>query len=207
MGVQQVSLSAVASRVWEIYRDQAPVLLGTAVILFAVQFVVYLALGLAAGIFIALLFWVLSTIYQGMVVELVKDVEDGKRDHSVGELLRSVEPVVLPLMAVGVLFAIGVGIGFVFKAFGRSRDLVRGNGWAVFGVILGIFFAVVVVSILVGLIASGLGSFGRSLVQWAVDTALAPVTALAATVLYLTLRRVHGEAAAPVDVTPASPLA
>ncbi len=236
MGVQQISLSAVASRVWEIYRDQAAVLLGTAVILFAVQFVVYLLLGGAAGIFIALLFWVLSTLYQGMVVELVQDVEDGKRDHSVGQLLRSVEPVVLPLMAVGVLFAIGVGIGFVlliipglylmtiwcvvapvtvlehpgvFRAFRRSRELVRGNGWAVFGVILGIFFAVVLVSIIAGLIASGLGSVGRSLVQWAVDTVVAPVSALAATVLYFRLRRVQGEAStpAPAPATTPSPLA
>ena len=234
MGAQQVSLSAVASRVWEIYRDQAGVLLGVAVILFAVQFVVNLALSAAAAIFIALLFWVLSTLYQGMVVELVQDVQDGKRDHSVGDLLRSVGPVLLPLLAVGVLFAIGVGIGFillivpglylmtiwcvvapvtvlehpgVFAAFGRSRELVRGYGWAVFGVILGIFFAVVLVSIIASLVASGLGSFGRALVQWAVDTAVAPVAALAATVLYLTLRQVHGEAVAPADAPAPSPLA
>lgn len=234
MGAQQVSLSAVASRVWEIYRDQAGVLLGVAVILFAVQFVVNLALSAAAAILVALLFWVLTTLYQGMVVKLVQDVQDGKRDHSVADLLRSVGPVLLPLLAVGVLFAIGVGIGFillivpglylmtiwcvvapvtvlehpgVFAAFGRSRELVRGYGWAVFGVILGIFFAVVVVSIIASLIASGLGSFGRALVQWAVDTAIAPVAALAATVLYLTLRQAHGEAVAPADAPAPSPLA
>ena len=234
MGAQQVSLSAVASRVWEIYRDQAGVLLGVAVILFAVQFVVNLALSAAAAILVALLFWVLSTLYQGMVVKLVQDLQDGKRDHSVADLLRSVGPVLLPLLAVGVLFAIGVGIGFillivpglylmtiwcvvapvtvlehpgVFAAFGRSRELVRGYGWAVFGVILGIFFAVVVVSIIASLVASGLGSFGRALVQWAVDTAVAPVAALAATVLYLTLRQVHGEAVAPADAPAPSPLA
>ena len=234
MGAQQVSLSAVASRVWEIYRDQAGVLLGVAVILFAVQFVVNLALSAAAAIFVALLFWVLTTLYQGMVVKLVQDVQDGKRDHSVADLLRSVGPVLLPLLAVGVLFAIGVGIGFillivpglylmtiwcvvapvtvlehpgVFAAFGRSRELVRSYGWAVFGVILGIFFAVVVVSIIASLIASGLGSFGRALVQWAVDTAIAPVAALAATVLYLTLRQAHGEAVAPADAAAPSPLA
>jgi hypothetical protein len=72
----------------------------------------------------------------------------------------------------------------------------------VFGVILGIFFAVLLISIVVGLIASGLGSFGRSLVQWAFDTALAPVAALAATVLYFTLRRVQSETSATVG-TPA----
>lgn len=234
MGVQQVSLSAVASRVWEIYRDQAGVLLGVAVILYAVQFVVNLALSATAAILIALLFWVLSTLYQGMVVRLVQDVQDGKRDHSVGELLRSVEPVLLPLLGVGVLFAIGVGIGFillivpglylmtiwcvvapatviehpgVFAAFRRSRELVRGYGWAVFGVILGIFFAVVLVSIIAGLAASGLGTFGRALVQWAVDTAVAPVAALAATVLYLTLLRVHGETVAAADAPSPAPLA
>ncbi len=234
MGAQQVSLSAVASRVWEIYRDQAGVLLGVAVILFAVQFLVNLALSAAAGILIALLFWVLSTLYQGMVVELVQDLQDGKRDHSVGDLLQSVGPVLLPLLAVGVLFAIGVGIGFillivpglylmtiwcvvapvtvlehpgVFAAFGRSRELVRGYGWAVFGVILGIFFAVVLVSIIASLVASGLGSVGRGLVQWAVDTAIAPVAALAATVLYLTLRQAHGETVASAEAPAPSPLA
>jgi hypothetical protein len=94
----------------------------------------------------------------------------------------------------------------VFKAFGRSRELVKGNAWAVFGVILGIFFAVVLVSIIAGLIASGLGSVGRSLVEWAVDTAIAPVAALAATVLYFTLRRVRGEAPAPAEAASPSPL-
>jgi uncharacterized membrane protein len=234
MGAQQVSLSAVASRVWEIYRDQAGVLLGVAVILFAVQFLVNLALSAAAGILIALLFWVLSTLYQGMVVELVQDLQDGKRDHSVGDLLQSVGPVLLPLLAVGVLFAIGVGIGFillivpglylmtiwcvvapvtvlehpgVFAAFGRSRELVRGYGWAVFGVILGIFFTVVLVSIIASLIASGLGSVARGLVQWAVDTAIAPVAALAATVLYLTLRQAHGETVASAEAPAPAPLA
>ena len=76
-----------------------------------------------------------------------------------------------------------------------------------FGVILGIFFAVVLVSIIAGLAASGLGTFGRALVQWAVDTAVAPVAALAATVLYFTLLRVHGETVAAADAPSPAPLA
>jgi hypothetical protein len=43
----------------------------------------------------------------------VRDVKDWRRDHSVGELLRSVEPVLLPLMIVSLLFGVGVAIGFV----------------------------------------------------------------------------------------------
>ena len=55
----------------------------------------------------------LSIFYQGMVVQLVRDVQDGRRDHAAGELLRSVAPVFWQLLAIAILFGIGVGIGFV----------------------------------------------------------------------------------------------
>ena len=156
MSVQPISPGMVVARIWEIYRDQFGVLAVTALVLYALQFVINLVLSAAAGIALAVVFWALSVLYQGMVVKLVQDVQDGRRDHSVGELLRSVEPVFWPLLAVSVLFGIGVGIGFVlliipglvllviwsvvapvtvlerpgvFAAFGRSRELVRGNGW------------------------------------------------------------------------------
>ena len=216
MSVQPVSPGAVVGRIWEIYRDQFSVLAVTALILYALQFVIFLVLSPAAGIALAVVFWALSIVYQGMVVKLVQDVQDGRRDHSVGELLRSVEPVFWPLVAVSILFGIGVGIGFVFlivpglilltiwsaaapvtvlerpgvfAAFGRSRELVRGNGWNVFGVIVIVFLTVAVISIAAGLIASGLGSVGRSLVQWAVNALLAPIPARGASVLYVALRR------------------
>jgi hypothetical protein len=76
----------------------------------------------------------------------------------------------------------------VLAAFGRSRELVRGEGWNVFGVIVIVFVIVFVISIAAGLAASGLGSVGRALVQWAVNAAVAPVTALSASVLYFALR-------------------
>ncbi len=215
MNLQHISPGAVAARIWEIYRDQALVLLGTAVILFALQFVVFLLLGGVAGIAIAILFWILATLYQGMVVKLVQDVQDGRRDHTIGELLASVEPVLLPLIAVSLLFAIGVAIGFVlliipglnllvfwsvvapvtvlerpgvFAAFGRSRDLVRGNGWNVFGVIVLVYLTVLVVSLAAGVLSTPLGALGRGFINWAVTVVTAPVPALAASVLYFALR-------------------
>ena len=151
MSVQHISPGSVVSRIWEIYRDQTVVLVGTAFVLFAVPFVVLLLIP-GATIAVAILFWALSVLYQGMVVELVNDVEDGQRDHSIIDLLRSVEPVLLALLGVSILFGVGVGIGFVlliipglillvmwsvvapvtvlerpgvFAAFGRSRELVR----------------------------------------------------------------------------------
>jgi hypothetical protein len=214
VNVQPISPGAVMSRIWEIYRDQFRVLFGTAVLLYALQFVIYLLLPAATGIVLVVLFWALGVLYQGMVVELVQDVQDGRRDHSVGQLLRSVEPVFWPLAAVSILFGIGVAIGFVlliipglillviwsvvapvtvlerpgvWTAFGRSREIVRGNGWNVFGVMVIVFVIAFLVSIAVGLVASGLGSFGHAMVQWAVNAAIAPVTALSASVLYFAM--------------------
>ncbi len=233
VGVLPISPGAVVSRVWEIYRDQFGVLFGTAVVLYALQFVIYLLLPAATGIFLVILFWAVGILYQGMVVELVQDVQDGRREHSVGQLLRSVEPVFWPLVAVSVLFGIGVAVGFallivpglilfviwsvvapvtvlerpgVWRAFGRSREIVRGNGWNVFGVIVMVGVIVFLVSIAVGLISSGLGSFGHAVVQWAVNAAIAPVTALSASVLYFALTRTDTGPQPTYTPPPVSPL-
>jgi hypothetical protein len=232
VSVVPIGPGAVVSRVWEIYRDQFGALFGTAVVLYALQFVIYLVLPAVTGIVLVLLFWALSVLYQGMVVKLVQDVQDGRRDHSVGQLLRSVDPVFWPLVAVSILFGIGVAIGFVllivpglillvmwsvvapvtvlerpgvFRAFGRSRVIVRGNGWSVFGVMVILFVIVFLVSIAVGVIASGLGGFGHAVVQWAVNSAIAPVTALSASVLYFSLTQTPGPAPTYAPPPPVSP--
>jgi hypothetical protein len=218
MSVQPISLGAVVSRMWEIYRDQFAVLIGTALILFGIQFVLNLLIP-GSGVALTILLWALGVLYQGMVVELVQDIRDGRRDHSVGDLIRSVEPVFWPLAAVSILFGLGLAIGFilliipglilmviwsvvapvtvlerpgVFAAFGRSAELVQGNGWNVFGVIVLVFLTVAVISVGAGLVAVSLGSLGRALVQWAVTAALAPVSALSASVLYFELRERRG---------------
>lgn len=219
----RINAGAIVARIWEIYRAEFRVLFGLAAILFAIQFVVFLLLSTADALPLAALFWALSVLYQGMVVKLVQDVQDGRRDHSVLQLLRSVEPVFWQLLAVSLLFGIGVGIGFVllvvpglilmviwavvapvtllerpgvFEAFRRSRELVRGNGWQVFGVFVFVFVAVAVVSVIAGLASDPLGSVGSALVQWAVNAAVAPLTALSASVLYFALRGMHTEPAA-----------
>jgi hypothetical protein len=223
MSVQQISPGPVVARIWEIYKSEALALLGTAAILFTLQFVAFLLLGGIAGLAISILFWVLATVYQGMVVKLVQDVQDGRRDHSVGELLVSVEPVLLALIAVSILLAIGLAIGFIlliipglvlltfwsvvapvtvlerpgiFAAFGRSQELVRGNGWPVFGVIVIVYVVVLAISLAAGIVTSPIGFLGRALINWAVTVATAPIPALSASVLYFALR--------PTPATPAA---
>jgi hypothetical protein len=54
-----------------------------------------------------------------------------------------------------------------------------------------------VVSALAAILAAGLGDVGEAVVQWIVNAATAPLSALTAAVLYLALREQAGEP--PVD--------
>ena len=49
-------------------------------------------------------------LYQGMVVQTVSDIQDGRRDASMGELFRSVVPVVPTLIAAGLLLGLAIFI-------------------------------------------------------------------------------------------------
>ena len=161
--------------------------------------------------------------YQGMVVEATIDILDGRRDQTIGSLFRSAAPFIWPLLAVGILAGIAIAIGFVllivpglilitiwavvvpvivveragvFEAFGRSRELVRGNGWQVFGVIVVLFLMILIVGILFRGIAAAVSddSFvGYVVSDLITNVLIVPLSALAATVVYVELRRVKGE--------------
>lgn len=211
---------AVITRALDIYRENFGVLVPAAAALFAVQLVLAVVLGGDLGVFVSLLSLVLGTFYQGMVVELVRDVQDGRLDSSIGQLFASVTPVLLTLLVVAFLFGVGVAIGFVLivipglflmtiwavtapvvvversgvlDAFRRSHALVRGNGWSVFAVILVVFVGLAIVSALAAIVTSGLGDVGSALVAWAVTALTQPLSAVTAAVLYFALRERAGE--------------
>jgi hypothetical protein len=177
-----------------------------------------LALLLTAAIATIATYW-----YQGMVVEAARDILDGRRDHTIGTLFQSALPFVVPLLGAGILAGLGIAIGLlllivpglflltiwavivpaivieragVIESFGRSRELVRGSGWQVFGVILVLFVLQFVVGGVANAIAGG-ASDGSLLVYVLVDlivrVLVVPLSALAATVMYIELRRVKAE--------------
>ena len=150
-----------------------------------------------------------------MVVELVADVQDGRRDATVGQLLQAATPVIGQLILVGIIAGIGILIGFIliiipglilitiwsvaapvvvlerpgaFKALGRSRELVRGNGWQVFGVIVVLVIGVRIVAGIIEAIGDAGGTGVGIVVRVIVEILLAPLSALAASVLYFELR-------------------
>lgn len=183
----QLDVGATLSEVFATYRDQAGVLLPVAFWLFLIVAIVN---GLTAGNFslflVALVVGLaIGTLYQGMVVGLVQDVQDGRRDSSVGDLMRFALPVLWPLLGAGILAGIGIGFGFVllvvpglylatiwaviapvivierrsiFDAFGRSRRLVKDNGWPVFWTILVAYLITIVAAFALTAIADGIAN-------------------------------------------------
>jgi hypothetical protein len=225
---QKLSVGDALSEVFRIYREHAGVLLPVAFWLFLVVAVVN---GLTEGNIS--LFWLglvvslaVGTLYQGMVVELVRDVQDGRLDASVGDLMRSVLPVLGPLIGAGILAGIGIAAGFfllvvpglilltmwaviapvivvehrgVFDAFGRSRQLVKGQGWPVFGTVVVAFLIALVAGVVFLLIANSIadGPIIRIVFSALASMITAPIEALVASVLYFRLLGIKAAAPPP----------
>jgi hypothetical protein len=231
-----IDIGAVISRTFEIYVDQASVLMPAAAVVFVFTGVLSILL-IAASPALAIVALIVSlaatTLFTGMVVELVSDVRDGKRDASAGQLLRAATPVLGQLILVGIVAGIGIAIGFVLivvpglilatiwsvaapvvvlerpgglRALGRSRELVRGSGWQVFGVILILVIGVGVLGAVIETVADSAGTGVGLVARVVVGILAAPISALAAAVLYFDLRGAHaGEASAsapPSGTTP-----
>jgi hypothetical protein len=177
-------------------------------------------IGLAAGF-----------LYTGYVVKLVQDVRDGRRDFSVGELFSNAAPYVGTLVLNGILAGIAIAIGFVliivpglilltiwaviapsiviedkgvFEAFGRSRELVRGNGWQVFGAIVLAFLIVIAVGLVAAIIGASIGDAGYVILQAVANVLTAPVAALVSSILFFDLGGGHGTATGPEPPVPAA---
>lgn len=224
---QRIDIGRVIEGVFQTYRENAAVLLPVAAVVFLVEAILSALLISASAVLVLLAIAVqvaASTLYQGMVVTLVSDVQDGRRDASVGQLLRSVVPVMLPLIGAGILAGLGIALGFillivpglflltiwaviapsivierrgVFAAFRRSYELVRGNMWQVFGVIVIFFLILLVVGFIFGVLGAVAGTVGRLIFEFIGSVLTAPLVALAASVLYFNLRATKGEAPAP----------
>jgi hypothetical protein len=222
-----INAGSVIRRIINIYVGQAPVLLPAAAVVFGIAGTLSAILIAVSPLLVYVSFLISDVaimLFTGMVVGLVEAAQDGQRETSVGRLLLAVRPVLGELILVGIAAGIGIFIGFILfvvpglvlatvwsvaapivvlerpgglRALRRSRDLVRGNGWGVFRVILILIF-------LIGLLASGIdiaaNSAGTGLglaVRVIMGIFTAPLAALAAAVLYFALRTVASGASGP----------
>ena len=235
---QQIDIGGILSRVLQYYREQAGVLLPAAVIVFVPVALAAGALRSSGSVLAALAGSAVQLVgngfYAATVVEAVRDIQDGRRDFSIGQLFSSAFAVVGPVIIVSFLAGLGIVAGFILlvvpglilltiwaavipitvlekpgitEAFGRSRELVRGNGWPVFGVLVILFLVQFVASLILVGIFAGIGDFAGAVIGSLIASVLvAPLNAIAATVLYLELSRIKaGAAPTPTAAAPPPP--
>jgi hypothetical protein len=233
---KRIAVGNVINETFSIYGANLGPLIGSALVVFIIVGIIAGILQAVGGLILAILSSVVllagEALYVGFVVKLVEDVRDGRRDMTMSDLFSAAAPSILPLIAFGILFGLGVGIGLVLiivpglilltiwavgapaivaegagpiEAFGRSRRLVKGNGWSVFGSLLLTLIIVVLVRFVLLAIASGIGN-GAIVVASIVAGALtAPIFALAVTVIFFDLGGGSGEApSAPAIPEPAT---
>lgn len=182
------------------------------------------------GWLIGLIYFIASlvaTLYiQGVLARIVQDVrEDGKVDWTVGELLKSITPKLLPLLGLTIVVGILVSIGLVlfiipgiilaliwfvavpvliiedkgvFDSMSRSGELTKGNRWRIFGLMLVVYVGVFVVFLIAGLVAAALPILG--LIAFVVLAVIVyPWIAVVVPTVYYALAGAKGQA------TPAMP--
>ena len=168
-----------------------------------------------------------ATWLQGAFVYAVQDARDGTFDASIGEIFSRVSPAIVPLLLAGLLAGLGIACGFlllivpglflitiwsviapvivvektrVLEAFGRSRELVRGHGWTVFGIVFITALLSGIASALLQAAFSWLPEFFEIFVGSTIAQAVvAPFGAIAIAVMYFRLRETQSEVAAPVE--------
>lgn len=233
---KRVRVGEVIGEAFSIYRQNVGPLLGSAIAVFVVVGLVSALLQSTDSVAIALIAAIIQlaghALYTGFVVKLVQDVRDGRRDDTVGDLFSAAAPAILPLIAFGILFALGVGIGFVLlivpglvlltfwslgspaivvegagpiEAFGRSWRLVRGQAWSVFATLLVALLIVIGVGIVFGILAAPIGDGeAATYVASVLSSAItAPIFALAVTIMYFGL----GGGRNPAGPAPGEPAA
>jgi hypothetical protein len=156
------------------------------------------------------------TWLQGAFVYAVQDARDGSFDSSMGEVFSRVSPSIAPLIGASLLAGLGIAMGLLLlvipglvlltiwaviapvivverrravESFGRSRELVRGHGWTVFGIVVITGLLSGVASALLQAAFSFLPRFLEIVIGNTIAQAVvAPFSAIAIAITYFRLR-------------------
>jgi len=211
-------LSGVLGEAWQMYRRFAAHLLAIAFVIYVAAAIIAAVLGLAGivGALLAEIVVLFAAfLLQATLVKAVQDVRDGRADLSIGETVSAAMPYIWSVAAASILAGIAITIGLILiivpglwlitiwaviipciviertgalNSFGRSRQLVRGHGWHVFGTLVLVFIIMIVVNIVLGIIFSALPLVWRNGLSTVVSgTLISPFIALVVTLIYYRL--------------------
>jgi hypothetical protein len=190
-------------------------------------FELWLAALLMAVVSLIAFFWL-----QAALVKAVEDVRDGRADFSLAETFDLARQHLTSVIVAAIIAGLAIVIGLILlivpglvlltwwaviipvvvlenrsagEAFTRSRELVRGYGWSVFGVIVLVVLLLIGFNIVLSIILAPLADWLQSfLSQFISGTLTAPFTATVLTLLYFRLRAAkETPAAPPAPPTPA----
>jgi hypothetical protein len=167
------------------------------------------------------------TWLQGAFVYAVQDARDGSFDSSMSEVFSRVSSSIAPLIGASLLAGLGIAAGILLlvvpglvlltiwaviapviviekrramESFGRSRELVRGHGWTVFGIVVITGLLSGVASALLQAAFSFLPRFLEIVIGGTIAQAVvAPFSAIAIALTYFRLRDDSVDAPAAVD--------
>jgi hypothetical protein len=150
----------------------------------------------------------------------VQDVRDGRADLSIRETVSAATPYIWSVAAASILAGFAITIGLILiivpglwlitiwaviipviviersgalASFGRSRQLVRGHGWHVFGTLVLVFIILIVVDLVLGIIFVALPIVLRSGLGTVISgTLVAPFLAVIVTLIYYRLVGTNG---------------
>jgi len=213
--------TAVISSAWGLYRTHWQHFVTLALIVFAVVAVisaVLAPLGAIGGLLSVVVSMIGTFLVWGALVTAVDDARDGKVDLSVNDTFRASRDRLGQVAIAGIVVGLIVGIGLILLvvpglfaltwlfavipvvvlekvgfgvAWNRSIELVRGNAWQVFLLILLTFLVLLVGSLIIGLIFNvfGLPLWLNTLLRTVIANALfVPFAACAFTLGYLALK-------------------
>ena len=174
------------------------------------------AAGRSLGLIAVMLSFAGTALLEGGLVEIVRGLHvDGDDDASVPEAFGRAGGEFGKLVAVSLLSAFGMALGFLLfvvpgcilmtrwavavpvamleegnarDAMKRSGDMVAGNGWCIFRVLLGVGFLTGIVTIPFALVSAHAGVFGWWVALTLSSMLTAPYAAHAITVAYFLLR-------------------
>ncbi|WP_258051906.1 hypothetical protein [Mesorhizobium sp. INR15] len=166
---------------------------------------------------VGLISFVLALLLQSALVRATIEDMNGKQP-SFGDCLQIAVRYLLPTLGVGLLVALGAGLGAlllfvpgvmlwlgwcvavpvliqerlgVFGSMSRSRVLTKGNRWPLFGLFVVLFLAVMAIQMVLGTVTLLLGGIVGAVGAALVSTASSMLLSIATAATYVELRQVR----------------